>query len=65
MNAILSWFRARLAEPSTWAGIAAGASAIEQAMHGNTAGLAGVLTGLLAIVIPEAKSAATPTPGGK
>jgi hypothetical protein len=56
MNSIISWVVARATEPSTWAGIAVGATAISHALSGDTASLGVVLASLAAMVLPEAKT---------
>jgi hypothetical protein len=64
MNAILSWLGARLAEPSSWAGLAAIATSVQQAVASPSAtSIATVLGGILAIIVPEGAAkppAATP-----
>jgi hypothetical protein len=68
MNAILSWLGARLAEPSSWAGLAAIATSVQQAVSNPSAtSIATVLGGILAIIVPEGAAAKPPaiTPPAK
>jgi hypothetical protein len=47
-----NWLKARLAEPSTWAGLAVGAMAISNGLANKT-DLAGLIGGALAAVLSE------------
>jgi hypothetical protein len=57
---ILSWLWARAQEPSTWAGVAAVASAfhIDPSIVTNVKSLVIAGGGLLAVILPEATKAA-------
>lgn len=53
MQGVLNWIFDRIKEPSTWAGIAVGATAIEKMLTGDPTAIVAVAAGLLAFVIPE------------
>lgn len=48
-----AWALARLDEPSTWAGVAAGAAAVGAALQSHTGVTAALIAGILAIVKAE------------
>lgn len=52
MNSVWNWIKARLAEPSTWAGVAIAATAISTGLA-NGSDWAGLLGGVLAAVLKE------------
>lgn len=55
----MSWFFARLFEPSTWAGVAAFVSQVAPAIQThNPVSIAVTAAGALAAVLPESKPAA-------
>jgi hypothetical protein len=54
----MNWFSfllARLSEPSTYAGIAAAASQVSAASHGDPVAIGTVLAGVAGILMPEKK----------
>jgi hypothetical protein len=53
MANVFSYLVARLGEPSTWAGIAAGAAAVGVSLQSNTGLYAALLSGLAAFLVPE------------
>ena len=55
MSATLSYLLARLSEPSTWAGIAAGAAAIGTALGSGMTLTGSLFAGVVAFLIPEKK----------
>jgi hypothetical protein len=55
MGNVWNWILARLSEPSSWAGIAAGAAAVSAGLQSNTGLAASVLSGILAVVVTEKK----------
>lgn len=52
MQQILDWIKARISEPSTWAGIAIAATAISTGLA-NGSDWTGLLGGVLAAVLKE------------
>jgi hypothetical protein len=56
MGNVWNWILARLSEPSSWAGIAAGAAAVSSSLQSNTGLAASVLSGILAVVVAEKKT---------
>jgi hypothetical protein len=66
MNAILSWFGARLAEPSSWAGLAAIVSTAGPVLFptqwATVVTVASTIGGFLALVVPEKGAAAAAPP---
>lgn len=59
LNTFWNWLKARAAEPSTWAGISAGAGAISAALQ-SKAGLAGAVVAAIVAITTAEKS----TPSG-
>lgn len=55
MQQVWNWIVARASEGTTWAGIAAGATATAVALQAHQPLYVAVLAGLAAVVIPEAK----------
>ncbi len=53
MQKVLDWVIARLDEPSTWAGIAAGAAAIGAYLQSNTSLAGAIVAGLVAVIKAE------------
>ena len=54
----MKWFRARLSEPSTWAGLAVFVGHIAPAVAtGNAVAIIGSVAGALAVVFPEKSGA--------
>lgn len=53
MNKPMDWIGHRAKEPSTWAGIAAIATAIGQLLAGDINAAVSVLVGVLAVVLKE------------
>lgn len=53
MRKYLNWIVARLCEASTWAGIAAGCTAVSVAISNHATLAAALLAGVAAVLIPE------------
>ncbi len=52
MSHIWDWLKARIMEPSTWAGVAVAAMAVSNGLA-NHADLAGLIGGVIAAVVSE------------
>lgn len=53
MQQVLDWLKARLSEPSTWAGIGIGATAIGVALQSNSSLVGALIAGAVAIIKAE------------